>query len=123
LFCPRHHTRQVTINKLLLLKWLIKLLLLKFGIDLEYMYILMNDSRDNTVLSRDLILIDQQSVGKRSLLLMETVNVKMRWTIIYYRVNHRLSINRSTKRGKEMSPSDGHCQCEKETDDHLMACQ
>jgi hypothetical protein len=37
--------------------------------------------------------------------------------------NHRLSINRLTKRGKEKSPSDGHCQCQKETDDHLLACQ
>jgi hypothetical protein len=37
--------------------------------------------------------------------------------------NHRLSINRPTKRGKEKSPSDGHCQCEKDVDDHLMACQ
>jgi hypothetical protein len=36
---------------------------------------------------------------------------------------HRLSINRPTKRGKEKSPSDGHCQCEKEMDDHLLACQ
>jgi hypothetical protein len=37
--------------------------------------------------------------------------------------SHRLSINRATKRGKEKSPSDGHCQCEKEMDDHLLACQ
>jgi hypothetical protein len=36
--------------------------------------------------------------------------------------NLRLSINRPTKRGKENSPSDGHCQCEKEMDDHLLAC-
>jgi hypothetical protein len=36
---------------------------------------------------------------------------------------HRLSINRPTKRGKEKSPSDGHCQCEKEMDDHLLSCQ
>jgi hypothetical protein len=34
-----------------------------------------------------------------------------------YASNHRLSINRPTKRGKEKSPSDGHCQCEKEMDD------
>jgi hypothetical protein len=39
------------------------------------------------------------------------------------RSSHRLSINRPTKRGKEKSPSDGHCQCEKEMDDHLLACQ
>jgi hypothetical protein len=28
-----------------------------------------------------------------------------------------------TKRGKEKSLSDGHCQCEKEMDDHLLAYQ
>jgi hypothetical protein len=38
-------------------------------------------------------------------------------------LGHRLSINRPTKRGKEKFPSDGHCQCEKEMDDHLVACQ
>jgi hypothetical protein len=32
---------------------------------------------------------------------------------------HRFSINRLTKRGKEKSTSDGHCQCEKEMNDHL----
>jgi hypothetical protein len=31
----------------------------------------------------DLVLIDQQSVGKRSLHLMDTVNAKKRWTTIY----------------------------------------
>jgi hypothetical protein len=31
---------------------------------------------------------------------------------------HRLSINGLTKRGKEKSPSDGHCQYKKEMDDH-----
>jgi hypothetical protein len=35
----------------------------------------------------DLVLIDQQSVGKRSLLLMDTVNAKKRGTTIYWRVN------------------------------------
>jgi hypothetical protein len=35
---------------------------------------------------------------------------------------HRLSINRPTKRGKEKPPSDGHCQSQKEMDDHLLAC-
>jgi hypothetical protein len=35
----------------------------------------------------------------------------------------KLSINRPTKRGKEKSPSNGHCQCEKEMEDHLLACQ
>jgi hypothetical protein len=38
-------------------------------------------------------------------------------------IANRLSINRPTKRGKEKSPSDGHCQCEKKRDDHLLACQ
>jgi hypothetical protein len=38
----------------------------------------------------------------------------------YYQ-NHRLRINRPTKRGKEKSPSYRHW--EKEMDDHLLACQ
>jgi hypothetical protein len=38
-------------------------------------------------------------------------------------INDRLSINRLIKSGKEKSSSDGHCQCEKEMEDHLMACQ
>jgi hypothetical protein len=33
-----------------------------------------------------LVLIDQQSVGKRNLHLMDTVNAKTRWTVIYPRV-------------------------------------
>jgi hypothetical protein len=37
-----------------------------------------------------LVLIDQQSVGKRSLHLMDTVNAKKRWTTIYWRVNKLL---------------------------------
>jgi hypothetical protein len=37
--------------------------------------------------------------------------------------SHRVSINRPTKRRKEKLPSDGHCQCEKKMDDHLLACQ
>jgi hypothetical protein len=36
---------------------------------------------------------------------------------------HRLTINRLTKRGKEKSPSIGHCQCEKDMEDCLLACQ
>jgi hypothetical protein len=36
---------------------------------------------------------------------------------------HRLSIKRLTKRVKEKSRSDGHSQCEKEIEDHLLACQ
>jgi hypothetical protein len=39
------------------------------------------------------------------------------------RPNHRLSINRPTKREKEKSRSDGHCQREKEMDDHQLTCQ
>jgi hypothetical protein len=38
-------------------------------------------------------------------------------------MRHRLSINRPTKRGKEKFPLDGHCQCEKEMDDHILAYQ
>jgi hypothetical protein len=34
-----------------------------------------------------------------------------------------LIINRLTKRGKEKSPSDGHCQYQKEMDDPLLPCQ
>jgi hypothetical protein len=33
------------------------------------------------------LLIDQQSVGKRSLHLMDSVNTKKRWMTIYWRVN------------------------------------
>jgi hypothetical protein len=40
-----------------------------------------------------------------------------------YTYIYRLSINRPTKRGKEKSSSDGHCQCEKEMNEHLLACQ
>jgi hypothetical protein len=41
----------------------------------------------NTREAIDLVLIDQQSVGKRSLRLMDTVNAIKRWTTIYWRVN------------------------------------
>jgi hypothetical protein len=34
------------------------------------------------------IAIDQQSVGKRSLHLMDTVNAEKRWATIYWRVNN-----------------------------------
>jgi hypothetical protein len=37
--------------------------------------------------------------------------------------NYRLSINRPTKRGKEKYLSDGHCQCGKEMEDHLLSCE
>jgi hypothetical protein len=43
-------------------------------------------------------------------------NKRKKWNV------HRLSINRPAKRGKEKPPSDGHCQCEKEMDDYLLAC-
>jgi hypothetical protein len=36
----------------------------------------------------DLMLIEQQSVGKRSLHLTDTVNAKKRWTTIYWRINN-----------------------------------
>jgi hypothetical protein len=39
------------------------------------------------ILLIDLVLIDQESVGKRSLHLMDTVIAKKRWTTIYRRVN------------------------------------
>jgi hypothetical protein len=42
------------------------------------------------VLRINLVLIDQQSVGKRSLYLMDTVNAKKRWTTIHWRVNNLL---------------------------------
>jgi hypothetical protein len=47
----------------------------------------------------------------------------MSFTVHCQLVVTRRLINRPTKRGKEKSPSDGHCQREKEMDDHLLACQ
>jgi hypothetical protein len=41
----------------------------------------------------DFVLIDQQSVGKRRLHLINTANVKKRWTTIYYHDNKFLIIN------------------------------
>jgi hypothetical protein len=38
-------------------------------------------------------------------------------------LEYRLSITTSTNRGKEKSPSDGHCQFKKEMEDQLLACQ
>jgi hypothetical protein len=38
-------------------------------------------------------------------------------------LDHGLSNIRPTKREKEKSASDGHCQCQNEIDDHLLACQ
>jgi hypothetical protein len=41
----------------------------------------------SSVISIDLVLIDPQSVGKRTHDLMDTVNAKKRWKTIYWRVN------------------------------------
>jgi hypothetical protein len=41
---------------------------------------------------------DQQSVGKRSQHLMDTVNAKKRWTTIYWRVNKLLKESRIVTR-------------------------
>jgi hypothetical protein len=38
-------------------------------------------------------------------------------------LDHRLSISGPKKRGKGKSSSNGHYQCEKEMDNHLLACQ
>jgi hypothetical protein len=48
-------------------------------------FLLLRHMLDKTI---DLVLIDQQSVGKRCLHLMDTVNAKKRWTTIYWRVNN-----------------------------------
>jgi hypothetical protein len=48
--------------------------------------------------TRDLVLIDQQSVGKRSLPLMDTINAKKRWTTIYWRVNKFLKESHTVTR-------------------------
>jgi hypothetical protein len=45
------------------------------------------------------------------------------YLFLSYNIYHRLSINRPTKRGKDKSPSDGHCQYQKEMEDHLLVCQ
>jgi hypothetical protein len=42
----------------------------------------------STGVTINLVLIDPQSVGKKSLHLMGTVNVKKRWTTIKWRVNN-----------------------------------
>jgi hypothetical protein len=62
-------------------------------LNLDPIATLLEDSKDatkKTVETIDLVLIDQQSVGKRSLHLMDTVNAKKRWTPIYWRVNKLL---------------------------------
>jgi hypothetical protein len=45
---------------------------------------------DELVKTIDLVLIDPQSVGKRTHDLIDTVNAKKRWTTIYWRVNNLL---------------------------------
>jgi hypothetical protein len=52
-------------------------------------------------ISIDLVLIDQQSVGKRSLHLIDTVNAKKRWTTIYWRVNKLQESHQVTRFAKE----------------------
>jgi hypothetical protein len=55
----------------------------------------------NIILSREtiaLVLIDQQSVGKRSLHRMDIVNAKKRWMIIYWCVNKVLKDSRIVTR-------------------------
>jgi hypothetical protein len=60
------------------------------------------ESTPYIILPIDLVLIDQQSVGKRSLHLMDTVNAKKRWTTIYCRVNKFLKEGHIvTKHAKE----------------------
>jgi hypothetical protein len=54
---------------------------------------------------------------------MQIVIQKLTMNKIKHCLLHRLSINRLTKRGKEKSPSNGQCQCEKEMADNLLACQ
>jgi hypothetical protein len=65
-----------------------------------------------------------ENLTKEKLISRRPQNYKTQFPICaYFSNNHRLGINRPTKRGKEKSPSYGHCQCEKEMDDHLLACQ
>jgi hypothetical protein len=57
---------------------------------------------------------------KSSIRVVKNILLEIRFD---YNKDHRLSINKPTKRGKEKFPFDGHCQCEKAMDDHLLACQ
>jgi hypothetical protein len=50
---------------------------------------------------------------------LEGINIA---DITRFYFNHRLSIIRPTKRGKQKSPSNGQCLCQKEVDDYLLAC-
>jgi hypothetical protein len=64
---------------------------------LELVYILIG-----SVNSIDLVLIDPQSVGKRTPDLMDTVNAKKRWKTICWRVNKYLKKSHLlTRFGKE----------------------
>jgi hypothetical protein len=49
----------------------------------------------------DLVIIDQQSVEKRSLHLMDTVNAIKRWTTVYWRVNKLKESHIVTRFAKE----------------------
>jgi hypothetical protein len=52
----------------------------------------------------DLVLIDPQSVGKRTHDLMDTANAKKRWKTICWRVNKYMKYNRLLPRfGKEQA--------------------
>jgi hypothetical protein len=52
----------------------------------------------------DLVLIDPQSVGKRTHDLMDTVNAKKRWKTIFWRVNKYLKQSHLlTRLGKEQA--------------------
>jgi hypothetical protein len=57
-----------------------------------------------TVETIDLVLIDPQSVGKRTHDLMDTVNAKKRWKTICWRANKYLKYNHLLPRfGKEQA--------------------
>jgi hypothetical protein len=59
-------------------------------------------------------------VNTHNLTNLFSVRIRLPVKVIFYQ---RLSINTPTKRGKEKSSSDGHCERQKEMDDHLLACQ
>jgi hypothetical protein len=64
-----------------------------------------------------------QPAYKRFYLSVGKLASKLRATTITLDKNHRLSVNRPTKRGREKSPSDGQCQCEKEMAVYSLACR
>jgi hypothetical protein len=47
---------------------------------------------------------------------MHAAAVDILWYTAFDGLSHRLSFNRPIKRGKDKSPSDEHCQCEKKMD-------